>query len=105
MQPIRGRRINDSKHCTLKKVVTIKYSRRGKAGAAATIPAERRTERSFGSTGTGRAKLERLGVKLQHSRQELRPRDDCVLLALTRIIEERGHNERNLLKRPERFSG
>ena len=75
---------------TLKKVVAIKYLRRGKAGAPATIPAERRTERTFGSTGTGRAKLECLGVKLQNSRQETSLRDDSVLLALTRIIEERG---------------
>ena len=73
----------------MKKVVAVTISRRGKA--AATIPAERRMlERTFGSTGTGRAKLERPGVKLQHSMQEISPRDDSVLLALTRIIEERG---------------
>ena len=72
-------------------MVAITHLRRGKAaGAAATIPAERRAERTFGSTRTGRAKLERPGVKLQHSMQEISPRDDSVLLALTRIIEERG---------------
>ena len=72
----------------MKKVVAVTISRRGKA--AATIPAERRMERTFGSTGTGRAKLERPGVRLQHTRQEIDPQDYSVLLALTRIIEERG---------------
>ena len=75
---------------TLKKVITSIDLKRGRAGAVATIPAELRTERTFGSTGTGRAKLERTGVKLQHSMQEIRPRDDSALFALTRIIEERG---------------
>ena len=72
----------------MKKVVAVTISRRGKA--AATIPAERRMERTFGATGTGRAKLERPGVRLQHTRQEIDPQDYSVLLALTRIIEERG---------------
>ena len=41
---------------TLKKVMTSINLKRGKAGAAAGIPAERRiTERTFGSTGIGRA--------------------------------------------------
>ena len=70
----------------LKKTATSTNLQRGKPGAPATIPAERRTEKTFGSTGTGRSKPERSGVKLQQTSQEI----NSVLLALTRIIEERG---------------
>jgi len=75
---------------TLKKVVTSTNLQRGKPGATATIAAERRTEKTFGSTGTGRSKPERSGVKLQQTSQEIRPRDDSVLLALTRMIKKPG---------------
>ena len=75
---------------TLKKVVTSTNLQRGKPGAPATIPAERRTEKTFGSTGTGRSKPERSGVKLQQTSQEISPRDDSVLLALTRMIKKPG---------------
>jgi hypothetical protein len=75
---------------TLKKLVTSTNLQRGKPGAPAAIPAERRTEKTFGSTGTGRSKPERSGVKLQQTSQEIRPRDDSVLLALTRMIKKPG---------------
>jgi len=52
--------------------------------------AVRRTEKTFGSTGTGRSKPERSGVKLQQTSQEMSPRDDSVLLALTRMIKKPG---------------
>ena len=52
---------------TLKKVVTSTNLQRGKPGAPATIPAERRTERTFGSIGTCRLKPERSGKKLQQT--------------------------------------
>jgi len=74
----------------LKKTVTSNNLQRGKPGAPATIPAERRTEKTFGSTGTGRSKPERSGVKLQQTSQEISPRDDSVLLALTRMIKKPG---------------
>ena len=35
-------------------------------------PSERRTERTFGSTGPGRAKIERAGVNLDHFGEEIR---------------------------------
>tara|TARA_B100000524_G_scaffold18871_1_gene9734 strand:- start:18 stop:671 length:654 start_codon:yes stop_codon:yes gene_type:complete len=54
---------------TLKKAVTSINLQRGKPGAPATIPAERRTERTFGSTGTGRSKPGRSGVKFQQTSQ------------------------------------
>ena len=75
---------------TLKKLLTSNHLQRGKPDAPAAIPAERRTEKTFGSTGTGRSKPERSGVKLQQTSQEIRPRDDSVLLALTRMIKKPG---------------
>ena len=45
-------------------------------------PSERRTERTFGSTGPGRAKLERAGVNLQHFGEEIRLENDSNLLAM-----------------------
>ena len=76
---------------TLKKAVASTILQRGKPGAPATIPQERCTERTFGSTGTGRSKSERSGVKFQQTSPEISPRDDSALLALTRIIEELGY--------------
>ena len=52
-------------------------------------PSERRTERNFGSTGPGRAKLERGGVKLDHFGEEIRFENDSVLLAMVGIIATR----------------
>ena len=75
---------------TFKKLLASSNLQRGKPGAPAAIPAERRTEKTFGSTGTGRSKPERSGVKLQQTSQEIRPRDDSVLLALTRMIKKPG---------------
>ena len=75
---------------TLKKAVASYNLQRDKPGAPAAIPAERRTEKTFGSTGTSRSKPERSGVKLQQTSQEIRPQDDSVLLALTRMIKKPG---------------
>ena len=75
---------------TFKKLLTSSDLQRAKPGAPAAIPAERRTEKTFGSTGTGRSKPERSGVKLPQISQEIRPRDDSVLLALTRMIKKPG---------------
>jgi len=52
-------------------------------------PSERRTERTFGSTGRGRAKLERAGVNRDHFGEGIRFKNDSVLLAMTGIIARR----------------
>jgi len=66
-------------------------------------PSERRTERTFGSTGPGRAKLERAGVNLDHFGEEIRFENDSVLLAMAGIIATRASHRRKLLKRPGQF--
>ena len=65
-------------------------------------PSERRTERTFGSTGPGRAKIERAGVNLDHFGEEIRFENDSVLLAMVGIIAS-APNRRKLLKRPGQF--
>ena len=56
-------------------------------------PSERRTERTFGSTGPGRAKLERAGVvNLDHFGEEIRFENDSVLLAMVGIIATRAES-------------
>jgi len=55
-------------------------------------PSERRTERTFGSTGPGRAKLERGGVNLDHFGEEIRFENDSVLLAMVGIIATRAES-------------
>ena len=55
-------------------------------------PYERRTERTFGSTGPGRAKLERAGVNLDHFGEEIRFENDSVLLAMVGIIATRAES-------------
>ena len=52
-------------------------------------PSERRTERTFGSTGPGRVKLERAGVNLEHYGEEIRFENNSVLLAMAGIIATR----------------
>ena len=52
-------------------------------------PSEWRTERTFGSTGPGRAKLERVGVNLQHFGEEIRSENGSVLLTMADIITTR----------------
>jgi len=49
-------------------------------------PSERRTERTFGSTGPGRAQFERTGVNLHHVGHENRFENDSVLLAMAGIL-------------------
>ena len=51
-------------------------------GHHSVVPSELRTERTFGSTGPGRAKLERAGVNLQHFGEEIRLENDSNLLAM-----------------------
>ena len=53
---------------------------------------ERRTERTFGSTGPGRAKRERGGVNLDHFGEEIRFENDSVLLAMVGIIATRAES-------------
>ena len=48
-------------------------------------PSERRTERTFGTAGQGRAKLERAGLNLQHFGEEIRFEIDSGLLAMAGI--------------------
>ena len=55
-------------------------------------PSERRTERTFGSTGPGRAKLERAGANLDHFGEEIRFENDSVLLAMAGIIATRAES-------------
>jgi len=55
-------------------------------------PSERRTERTFGSTGPGRAKLERGGINLDHFGEEIRFENDSVLLAMVGIIATRAES-------------
>ena len=55
-------------------------------------PSERRTERTFGSTGPGRAKLERAGANLDHFGEEIRFENDSVLLAMVGIIATRAES-------------
>ena len=56
-------------------------------------PSERRTERTFRSTGPGRVKLERVGVKnLDHFGEEIRFENDSVLLAMVGIIATRAES-------------
>ena len=55
-------------------------------------PSERRTERTFGSTGPGRAKLERAGVNLDHFGEEIRFENVSVLLAMVGIIATRAES-------------
>jgi len=55
-------------------------------------PSERRTERTFGSTGPGRAKLERAGANLDHFGEEIRFENVSVLLALVGIIATRAES-------------
>ena len=55
-------------------------------------PSERRTERTFGSTGPGRAKIERAGANLDHFGEEFRFENDSVLLAMAGIIATRAES-------------
>ena len=55
-------------------------------------PSERRTERTFGSTGPGRAKIERAGVNLDHFGEEIRFENDSVLLAMVGLIATRAES-------------
>ena len=55
-------------------------------------PSERRTERNFGSTGPGRAKLERAGVNLDQFGEEIRFENVFVLLAMVGIIATRAES-------------
>ena len=55
-------------------------------------PSERRTERTFGSTGPGRAKIERAGVNLDHFGEEIRFENDSGLLAMAGIIATRAES-------------
>jgi len=55
-------------------------------------PSERRTERTFGSTGPGRAKLERAGVNFDHFGEEIRFENASVLLAMAGIIAMRAES-------------
>jgi hypothetical protein len=55
-------------------------------------PSERRTERTFGSTGPGRAKLERAGVNLDHFGEEIHFENDSVLLIMAGIIATRAES-------------
>ena len=66
-------------------------------------PSERRTERTFGSTGPGRAKLERGGVNLDHFGEEIRFENDSVLLAMVGIIATRAESAEAAFKRPGQF--
>ena len=50
------------------------------------------TERTFGSTGPGRAKLERAGANLDHFGEEIRFENDSVLLAMVGIIATRAES-------------
>ena len=49
-------------------------------------------ERTFGSTGPGRAKLERAGANLDHFGEEIRFENDSVLLAMAGIIATRAES-------------
>ena len=78
----------------LKEVARDNSLRRGdgrRRGHHSVDPSERRTERTFGSTGPGRAKLERGGVNLDHFGEEIRFENDSVLvlLAMVGIISTR----------------
>ena len=69
-------------------------------------PSERRTERTFGSTGPGRAELERAGANLDHFGEEIRFENDSVLLPMAlqwRASSQRAPNRRKLLERPGQF--
>ena len=46
----------------------------------------------FGSTGPGRAKLERAGANLDHFGEEIRFENDSVLLAMAGIIATRAES-------------
>ena len=52
----------------------------------------RRTERTFGSTGPGCAKLERAGMNLDHFGEEAGFENDSVLLAMAGIITTRAES-------------
>ena len=73
----------------LKEVARNNSLRRGDGrwrGHHSIDPSERRPERTFGSTGPGRAKLERAGVNLEHFCEEIRFEYDSVLVAMAGII-------------------
>ena len=80
----------------LEEVARDNSLRRGDAGRwrghHSVDPSERRTERTFGSTGPGRAKLERAGVNLEHFGEEIRFQNDSVLLAMAGIIATRAES-------------
>jgi len=79
----------------LEEVARDKSLRRGDGrwrGHHSVDPSERRTERTFGSTGPGRAKLERGGVNLDHFGEEIRFENDSVLLAMVGIIATRAES-------------
>ena len=61
-------------------------------GHHSVVPSELRTERTFGSTGPGRAKLERAGVNLDHLGEEIRFENDAVLLAMVGLIAMRAES-------------
>ena len=66
-------------------------------------PSERRTERTFRSTGPGRAKLERAGVNLDHFGKENRFEKVSVLLAMVGIIATSAASAEAAQKRPGQF--
>ena len=65
-------------------------------------PSERRTERTFASTGPGRAKLERAGVNLDHFGEEI-CFEKTPFCSQWRASSQRALNLRKLLKRPGQF--
>jgi len=76
---------------------------RWRAGPHSVDPSERRTERTFGSTGPGRAKLERAVLILDLFGEEIRFEYDSVLLAMVGIIATRAESAEAAFKRPGQF--
>ena len=88
-------RISAFASTTLKKIARENSLQRGDGrwrGHHSVDPSERRTERTFGSTGPGRAKLERAGVNLDHFGEEIRFEIYSVLLAMAGIIVTRAES-------------
>ena len=55
-----------------------------------TMPASRRNERLFGVTGTGRATLASIGIKLENMGKDYNPREDTCVKAFVRQMAARG---------------
>jgi len=88
-------RISTFASTDLKIIARENFLRRGDGrwrGHHSVDPSERRTERTFGSTGPGRAKLERVGVNLDHCGEEIRFENDSVLLGMVGIIATRAES-------------